>query len=116
MVGRRMEYKTGDVYVVRFHPSFGSELKRFRPAVVVSGTVSKIDSRFSLIAPLSTNVSGFNKKYEMLVKDGGFLGKESVALLWYVRTVDVGRMEKKIGKLSEQEVKKMKMILKRFFV
>ena len=111
-----MEYKTGDVYVVRFHPSFGSELKRFRPAVIVSGAVSKIDPRFSLIAPLTTSVSSINKNYEMMIKNGGFLEKDSLALLWYVRTVDVGRMEKKIGKLSEQEIKKMKMILTKIFL
>lgn len=110
-----MEYKTGDVCVVRFHPAFGAELKRFRPAVVVSGKVQKLDSRFCLIAPLTTNIKNLNKAGEVLVKSDGFLEEDSAVLLWYLRTVDVNRLERKIGRLSDVEIAKMKAKLKRIF-
>ncbi|MBU1200327.1 type II toxin-antitoxin system PemK/MazF family toxin [Patescibacteria group bacterium] len=108
-------YKTGDVYIVRFHPSFGSELKRFRPAVIVSTAVNKADLRFTLVAPLTSNTKNINKECEMLTNKGGFLDKSSVLLLWYLRTVDVERLERKIGELSGGEIKKMSGIMRKIF-
>lgn len=94
----------GDIYLVRFHPSIGSALKRYRPAVIVSGIVNKIDGRFTLIAPLSTNTKKLNKDYEFIVKSNESLEKDSVVLPWYLKTIDVVRLEKKLGALAKEDL------------
>ncbi len=103
----------GDIYLVRFHPSVGSELKRFRPAVVVSGKVHTIDDRFALVAPLTTSTKSVHKNFELLVKNNSALEKDSVLLCWYLQAVDVGRLEKRLGGLKMADVTEMKKILKR---
>jgi len=99
-------YKAGDIVLCRFHPSIGSELKRYRPVVVISEKVAIIDSRFVLIAPLTTRIHKKKNVFEMKVEHDE-LDKKSAILLWYLRTVDVSRVEKKLGALSDGDVQKM---------
>ncbi len=105
-----MKIHFGDIFLVRFHPVIGSELKRYRPAIVVSEVVNKIDSRFTLIAPLTSNTKIYNKKYEIIVENDA-LDKTSALLLWYLKTVDVIRLERKLGKLDVNETVQIKKIL-----
>lgn len=107
----KRRYKTGEIYLVRFHPAVGTELKRFRPGVIISGRVNRVDPRFTLIAPLTTG-GIINKKYEMAVKSRDDLAKESTLLAWYLRTVDVGRIGARIAQLKQREVKILKQKLK----
>ncbi len=52
-----MNIKRGDVYWVQFDPSVGSEIKKTRPAVVVSAdAVNRHLDRFQVV-PLSTNTT-----------------------------------------------------------
>lgn len=108
--------KQGDIYLVRFHPAVGSELKRFRPAVVISDQVNRIDSRFTVIAPLTTNIKSKHPEYELEIKANPALEKDSLLLCWYLRTVDVTRLENKLGLLSKTDIVKMKQALKKLFI
>lgn len=106
------KFKVGDIYLCRFHPSIGSELKRYRPAVIVSSKVNQIDNRFILIAPFTTNTKKTNRHFELTISTPS-LEKKSTLLTWYMRTIDVNRLEQKIGQLSKQEVVEMNKILKK---
>ena len=107
------KFQFGDIYLVRFHPSFGQELKRYRPAVILSSVVNKVDPRFTLVAAVSTKINTKNK-FEVIVENDS-LEKKSAILLWYVRTVDLERVERKIGELSEQDKEKCKNVLGKVF-
>lgn len=106
--------KTGDIYLIRFHPAFGAELKRFRPAVIVSEKVNQTDEHFTLIAPLTTSTKKTNK-YELSIKNNTSLEKNSTLLLWYLRTIDTLRLERKLGTLNKTDITKMKQTLKNLF-
>ena len=97
--------------MVRFHPAAGAELKRYRPSVIISSQTTIADSRFALIAPLTTG-GIVSKKYEMAIKRRGDLAKDSTLLIWYLRTVDVGRIGGKIAELNQREVKILQQKLK----
>lgn len=99
---------TGEIYLDRFHPAFGAELKRFRPAVIVSSRVTAHDSRFALIAPLTTQTKTTNTSIELLITNNPVLEKPSLVLTWYLQTIDIHRLEQKIGTLSPNDIKKMK--------
>ncbi|HEX7018008.1 MAG TPA: type II toxin-antitoxin system PemK/MazF family toxin [Patescibacteria group bacterium] len=99
------ELQTGDIYLVRFHPSTGRELKKYRPAVIISATISKIDPRFCLVAPLTRTKS--NNPWELSLKNTA-LEKDSTLLCWYLRTMDINRLEKKLGALSNQQIEEMR--------
>ncbi|MBU0576244.1 type II toxin-antitoxin system PemK/MazF family toxin [Patescibacteria group bacterium] len=99
--------QTGTVCLVRFHPSTGSELKRFRPAVIVSEKINQIDSRFVLVAPFTANTSSFNQDYELFIKKNNILEQDSVLLCWYLRIIDTNRVETVLGKLTNDEVEQI---------
>ena len=105
------KYKTGEIYLVRFHPAAGAELKRYRPAVIISSRVNSVDPRFILLGPLTAG-GIVSRKYEMVIKRRGDLAKDSTLLVWYLRTIDVGRIGGKIAELDQKEIKVLKMKLK----
>lgn len=111
---KKQVFKTGDIFLVRFHPAYGNEIKRFRPAVVVSSKANDFDERFISIAPLTTSNKILHPDFELNIKNPA-LEKPSVLLTWYIRTIDIKRLEAKIGQLKSTNINKMKKILQRFF-
>ena len=99
--------KRGDIFLVRFHPSFGRELKKYRPAVVVS---SRYDSRFVTIVPFTSSQKIIHTSAEMIVTNS-VLQTPSVLLSWYLMTIDVSRLEYQLGTLSRDEMRRMKQQL-----
>lgn len=102
------KYPTGTVVLVKFHPGYGAEFAKYRPAVIVSETIEDIDNRFVLIAPLTTDLKKYQPKHELLLKNYTFLDKESVALCWYLRTIDAQRVVSVLGKLTKKNILDMK--------
>lgn len=107
--------EAGTICLVRFHPSTGSELKRFRPAVIVSEKINQLDSRFVLVAPFTTNTSSFHPEHELLIKKNNILEQDSVLLCWYLRIIDTNRIEIILGKLTNEKIKQMKQKARQLF-
>ncbi len=97
--------KSGDIWLVRFHPSIGGELKKYRPAIIIN-SLEKFDPRFSLIIPLSTNLKQLNPA-EIAVTHPS-LDKPSLALCWYLITLDRSRLQTKLGTLEDQQFASIK--------
>lgn len=108
--------KTGTVCLVKFHPSTGSELKRYRPAVIASEKITALDSRFALVIPFITNTKNYDQKTELLIEKNNVLDQDSVLLCWYLRVIDLNRIETVLGRISATEIKQMKAKIKQLFV
>lgn len=93
-------YSFGDIVLVRFHPAYGAELRKYRPAVIVKN-LSSIDARFVQIAPLTTKSTNTNN-YEMII-DHPILEGKSFLLCWYIMTYDISRVIHRLGKLSDPD-------------
>ena len=106
--------KFGEVYLIRFHPAYGQKFKKYRPGVILSTKISELDPRFTLIAPVTSKTENL-KKEELLLPSLPFLKKESALLIWYVRTVDITRLETKLGELPKDAKIKLKKKLKALF-
>lgn len=103
--------ETGDIYLVKFHPGYGTEFKKYRPAVIISDVTTNIDNRFALIAPLTTNKKIVHPQFELLIKKNAVLDKDSVLLCWYLWTIDSSRLVRKLGILDSKESQKMKKMV-----
>ena len=108
-------FQRGDIFLVKFHPGYGSELQKYRPAIVVSDRISFIDSRFALIAPLTTNTKIMYSDSEFIIKNPA-LEKDSLLLCWYLWTIDASRLVRKLGVLHSTEQKKMTHIIRDLFI
>ncbi|WP_338815600.1 type II toxin-antitoxin system PemK/MazF family toxin (plasmid) [Bernardetia sp. Wsw4-3y2] len=100
--------KRGEIWWVNFDPSVGQEIKKKRPAVIVSNNISNRFLKRYQVVPLSSNVT---KIYPAEVKVK-FENKESKALADQITTASEKRFVNKIGVLDTEEMKKIEKILK----
>lgn len=54
--------KKGEIYLVNFDPTIGHEVKKKRPAVIISNDIHNQFSPLVTVAPLSSNI---NKVYPL---------------------------------------------------
>lgn len=88
--------KRFEVWLVNLDPTVGSEIKKTRPAVIVSPDELNAHLRTVVVVPLTTG-----KVYPFRVATK-LRGKDGVAAVDQIRTVDKQRLVKKVGILTGQ--------------
>lgn len=107
-----MAYPTrGSVYLVNFDPTIGAEVKKTRPAVIISNDVANQYSPIVIVAAITGRA--YAKFDEVLVTppDGG-LTKPSVIQPNQIRSIDKRRLVKMLGTLSAETVEQLDTALK----
>lgn len=100
--------KRGEVWWVNFDPSIGGEIRKKRPAVIVSNDASnKFLNRIQVI-PLTSKTDRLYPS-EAIVTFGG---KESKVMADQLATVSKLRMSKRAGALSEEDMQKVAEAIK----
>ncbi len=95
--------KRGEVWLVNFDPTLGAEIKKIRPAIVVSSdAIGKLPIK--LIAPITDWKAYFNQniwhvKIEPDSTNG--LAKVSAVDTLQIRGVDIQRFIRKLGQVSQ---------------
>ena len=94
----------GDVVMVRLDPSEGREIRKTRPAVVVSNRAAcKFDSVLQVM-PITNPPDRPLRPYEALIEtEPGGLAKPSRAVANQIRTIARHRITKRLGRLSTSE-------------
>lgn len=91
----------GEIYLVKFDPVFGSEIKKTRPALVVQNNIGNKYSPVTIVAVITSVIAG--KTYltnVFLEKSQSGLKVDSIVLLNQVKTIDKRRLIKKLGVLD----------------
>jgi mRNA interferase MazF len=92
--------KRGEVWSVNFDPSVGGEIRKKRPAVIVSNNAANKFLNRVQVVPLTSNV-------EHLYPSEAYVtlrGKQSKAMADQLTTVSKLRLVKKIGALSHEDM------------
>ena len=94
----------GDVVLVRLDPGEGSEIRKTRPAVVVSNRAAcRFDSVLQIV-PITKIPDRPLRPYEALIEVGpSGLEKPSRAVANQIRTIARHRITKRLGRLSISE-------------
>jgi len=102
--------KRGPVYLVSFDPTIGVEIKKARPAVIISNDVANQYSPIVIVAAITGRAEP--KFDEVLIKppEGG-LAKPSVIQPNQIRSIDKRRLVKKLGELSKETVQALNTAL-----
>ena len=97
---KNKEIKRGEIYWVNLDPAIGSEIKKTRPALVISNNIqNKISSRI-IVVPITSNINHiFPFEAKIIVSN-----KEAKALTDQVKTVDKIRIGNFICTLSKIEI------------
>ena len=99
--------KRGEIYLVNFDPTVGSEINKTRPALIIQNDTSNTYGSVTIVAAITSAHDGV-KMYptEVFISQGeGGLVNDSIVLLSQIRTIDKLQLVKKIGKLSFDKMK-----------
>jgi len=103
VVRRRASLRRGDVCWVALDPVLGTEIKKTRPAIVVSNDAMNKYSQRVVVMPLTSNVDQcFPGEALVTVR-----GKPSRALGDQLRSVDKVRLRKRLDTLAHGEMRKV---------
>jgi mRNA interferase MazF len=92
--------KRGEVWWVDFEPAVGSEVKKTRPAIIVSNDASNGAMSRVQVIPVTSNTSKLYV-FESRIDVKGAQGK---AMADQIMTADKQRLKKRIGKVSPSEI------------
>jgi mRNA interferase MazF len=98
----------GEVWWVDFEPATGGEIKKTRPAVIVSNDAANVSLNRIQVVPLTSN-TGRVYASESVVNIGG---KPSKAMADQLTTAAKERFKGRLGVISMQEMKGLEQVIK----
>lgn len=102
----------GEVYLVNFDPTVGSEIKKTRPAIVIQNDTANRYSPVTIVAAITSKFDDKLYPTEVLIRSGeAGLKQDSVIVFDQIRTIDKERIVKKLGKVSAFTMKRADVAL-----
>jgi mRNA interferase MazF len=92
--------KRGEIWWVDFEPALGSEVRKTRPAVIVSNDASNAAMRRVQVVPVTSNT----EKLYVFESPLAVRGKPGKAMADQVMTADKQRLKRRIGRVSTAEM------------
>lgn len=106
-----MIVKRGDVFYADLEPTIGSEQGGIRPVLVVQNNIGNKYSPTVVVLPISSA-----KKSEMpthiRICSSKMLSKDSVIMAEQIRTIDRNRLQKYVGSVDLEIMKKVETAMK----
>ena len=99
-----------EVYLVRLDPTQGHEIKKTRPALIVSPDEMNRHIETVIVAPMTTKGRAYPTR--LPVK---FQGKTGQVVLDQLRTVDKSRLVRRLGRLSQTTTERVLALLAEMF-
>jgi mRNA interferase MazF len=106
-----MELNQYEIVLVNLDPTIGSEAQKTRPCVILSPNEMNRNIRTVVIAAITSSSKNYPTRIE--IKDNSTKGW---VMIDQIRTIDKQRIMKNFGKISENDSKKIKEVIKETFV
>ncbi len=91
--------RRGDVVVVNLDPTIGVEIKKTRPAIVVSNDAINQYSQLAVLVPLTKNTARLSPNHVVIPKGTARLTFTSKVVTEQIKAVDKQRIVKMLGML-----------------
>ncbi|HRE41976.1 MAG TPA: type II toxin-antitoxin system PemK/MazF family toxin [Ignavibacteria bacterium] len=100
--------KQKDLYFAVLEPIKGQEQGGKRPVLILSGNTLNNYSEIVIVCPLSSKLKGFKGTVKLNKNITNGLKNNSEILVFQIRVVSKSRILKKIGEISDEELKLVK--------
>jgi len=101
----------GSVWWVEFDPSVGSEIRKTRPAVIVSNDIANQFLARVVVIPLTSNVFRVYPGEAIVTVNN----KKNKAMTDQIMSADKSRLKSKITELSDSDIISIESAMKSFF-
>jgi len=101
----------GEVWIVNWNPSRGSEQAGKRPALIIQNDIGNEYSPTTIVAAISSSVKIYPINVEIRPPEGG-LKNPSIIKASQILTVSQDRLEKRLGQINEQKLQEVNQALK----
>lgn len=106
-----MEIRQYEVYLIVLDPTIGHEMQKTRPCVVISPDEMNRNIQTVIIAPMTTKSHTYPTRIRLR-----FHNRTGWIVLDQLRTVDKKRLVKRLGKIRDDTIKKIKTVIKEMLV
>ena len=101
----------GEIWYAHLDPVKGSEQSGYRPIVIISGNLLNQYLPVVICFPLTTKIKNYKGNLVLQPDAINNLTQASEVLTFHVRSVAKERLQKKIGKLTEEQIHSLKQYL-----
>ena len=101
--------RRGEIYLVEFDPARGHEIQKTRPALIIQNDIGNRYSPVTIVAAISSKLRSapFPVDVEVIPTKANGLVVQSSIKLGQIRSVDRGRLVKRIGVLEPAAMRRV---------
>lgn len=100
--GKLATPKRGELFLVDFDPTVGSEIRKTRPALILQNDIANEFSPITIVAAITSQHHEPLYPTEVLIPaPQGGLSLSSVVLLNQIRSIDKRRLRKRLGRVDD---------------
>lgn len=94
--------RRGEIYLVRFDPTEGAEIRKTRPALIIQNDIGNRYSQVTIVAPITSQDDAgrvYPTRVPIPAGEGG-LAFDSAVVLNQIRTIDKARLGRRLGRVT----------------
>lgn len=104
-----------EIYWANLNPTRGREQKGRRPVVIISGNTMNKNLGIFIICPISSKIKNYTGCVKLEKNRTNKLSENSEIITFQIRTIAKERMIKKIGEITDTELKEIFYVLGEIF-
>ncbi len=101
----------GEVWIVNWNPSRGSEQAGRRPALVIQNDIGNEKAATTIVAAISSSIRIYPMNVKLDPPDGG-LERPSIIKTSQLLTVSKKRLEKRLGRVTTKKMEEINRAIK----